>query len=284
MRLALYLAIALVAAATVPFRRSLDPVELRLTSAEDSSGYFLYSYEIYNPTTSSWSVAAVVLDVSASSGSPAPLPSTGDFRDLTDIAGYTVSPHAEVGAVIPAGWRGTLTSQATLRWYAPSGPRYTSDSIPPDSAMSGFGIRSSYYPGIADVTARPTFEACCAVPDTVEGEVTHPSPERFLVTSKAVLPRFMASEVDLALLVAQLDTVCDDPIWIDDRQLCVDLSAELITAETGVATGDRPAARDALERFAALIGPNTEPQGPIRMDAALLLRLNARRVMESVTP
>ncbi len=101
---------------------SLDDVEYELVELADSGSYFVYSYVLKNPASSTWGLSAVVMDISASSGTPASLPATGPFEDLVAAFGGA-TPHAEVGPISPAGWRAIMNTHSAL----------VATRLPPDS-------------------------------------------------------------------------------------------------------------------------------------------------------
>lgn len=263
-------------------RRTLEDVELQLVGVEDSSSYFLYEYQLVNPSASD-AVAGVAMNVPASSGHPASLPSTGRYDDLAD--GDTgLPPYAEVGPIVPSAWRADLGGDTKLQWYAPMGWNYTTDSVSTGDTLTGFGIRSSYLPGLRSVDFLPTMEACCTVPiDTLpDGTGVLPFPSDFEVSGWAVGPRYKPEEIVLGIVESQLTTVCDDPLWIDDASLCAELSGGLAAAARALSLPDVDGAREALRRFDALIQTNTAPAGRIALDAAYLLRLNTSQLVENL--
>jgi hypothetical protein len=82
----------------------------------------------------------------------------------------------------------------------------------------------------------------------------------------------MPEEVDLALLQSQLDTVCTDPLWLDDSQLCTEFGDLLDLAEDE--EGD-----DNFYGAAAVLGHLkdrvSEEQSSMEGNAFWLLSLNA---------
>jgi hypothetical protein len=200
----------------------LAGVGLELVEIADSGGYFVYSYELTNPPASTWGLSSVRLRIPASSGSPATLATTGDIVDNT-ASGGAVEPHAEVGPIAPDGWRAIITRRATVTWAVPGGIRRSFDSLAPGQTRDSLGLRSSYHPGITEVSAVPTVQSCCREPyDTTPNDERYYSPGSFRVFGAAVAPRYMPEEVDIDLLLNQLTAICDDPLWLDDSQLCTE--------------------------------------------------------------
>ena len=268
---------SLVLLATVP--RNLDEVELLLTEIADSSSYYVYRYTASNPASSSWGVQRLVLGVAASYGTPATLPATGDFLDVTTWSGATssLSAFAEVGPIAPNGWESILTRSAQLIWNAPSEGPVAVDSIPRDSELAGFGIRSSYLPGLSSISAEPTWQACCSVHDSVTLE----NPERsdFATSSEAVAPRYMPSEVDIDLLQSQVAAVCSDPLWVNDTLLCTALADSLQAGEDRLAINNY---RGAIAVLDSLSGVVQAEQGQIHDNAYWMLLLNLEQASENL--
>jgi hypothetical protein len=151
----------IVASTTAP--RDLAGVDLALVEIADSGGYFVYSYELANPSASTWGLSSVRLRIPASSGTPSTLATTGDIVDNT-ASGGAVDPHAEVGPIAPDGWRAIISRRATVTWALPSAPGMSFDSLSPGQTHDSLGLRSSYHPGITEVSAVPTAQSCCREP------------------------------------------------------------------------------------------------------------------------
>lgn len=281
--IAMGLAATVLVAARLP--ANLEDVELTLTEVADSGSYRVFrytvsNYTVSNPANSSWSIQRLVLDVSASSGAPMALPATGDFLNLTTWA-VSTSPFAEVGPISPGDWRSVLNRSAELIWVAPSEGPVAIDSIPPDSALAGFGIRSSYLPGISTISAEPTWQACCSVPDPLTFE--NPERSEFAVTSDAVAPRYMPSEVDMDLLESQADAVCTDPLWITDSSFCTFLGDTLDAAQTRLAVNNYWGAKALLDTvYQHLLDRQGEPE--LHDNAFWMLFLNTDEVYQNIVP
>ena len=276
-----------VVTATVGFvlaesRAQLAGVQFVATEVADSQSYFVYRYELSNPVASAWSVASVRLDISASSGNPVNLAATGDV-DVIEPFPTGGAPHAEVGPITPTGWEATLSPLAILRWTPPVYRSSSDDSIPPGTSKGGFGIRSTYLPGITAMEAIPTTESCCREPvDTTGGERIYARPIDRAVTGHAIVPRYFPSEVTLDLLQSERTAVCTDPLWIDDAPLCSELADSLNAADARLAGGDNAGARTALEGVLAILDAEREPMGPIESNAYWLLRMNTEHVRGSI--
>jgi hypothetical protein len=217
--------------------QELAGVELDASLIADSGSYLVYHYDLTNPSASTWGLAAIRLDIGASAGTPSNLAATGTFFDLTDGPGPVVAPHAEVGPITPSPWSATLTGSALLSWHPRTGALSSEDSIAAGETRGGFGIRSSYRPGISDVVATPTPESCCTVPDSTVDGIFYPPRSRFAVTGWTVAPRFMPTEVDIALLQTQVTAICTDPLWLDSSTLCAEIDAALDSAAAELAGG-----------------------------------------------
>lgn len=271
---------ALTTCLTVPKRLEAQVAGFQLvaTSVTDGDNYRVYFYELTNHITSAWAIGGLKLYIPASRGAPENLPVTGELRDFTRTGG-TVAPHAQVGSISPPGWRAILSRSATLRW-APHSTRWTSgDSIAPAEAKDGFGIRSSYLPGITEVEVLPTMESCCQEPsDTSGGEDIYPLPSSYRVSGFTIAPRYLPDEVDIELLRSQVVRICSDRLWIDDPGLCSEMRRAADDAAVRVAAGDQAGAIVQIDRLRTLAEENREPRGPVRHNAYWLLELNGEHV------
>lgn len=217
--------------------RSLGDVEYKLAEVADSGSYFVYSYLLKNPASSTWGLRAATMDISASSGLPASLPATGPFEDLVAAMGGA-TPHAEVGPISPTGWGAIMNTRSGLLWSAPTSVTTSSDSIAPGDSLAGFGVRSSYLPGLRRMQYQPTVESCCQAPIDSTTETFWALPQHYSVDGWSVGPRYMPSEVDLDLLQTQTDIVCEDPLWITNSALCTLLSDTLDVAQARLAVNN----------------------------------------------
>lgn len=260
----------------------LAGVDLVVTEVADSQSYFVYDYELSNSSSSLWSISSVRLDISATSGLPPNLAATGEV-DVIPPFPASGTPHAEVGPITPSGWRAILSPLARLTWTPPLTRSFSGDSVPPGTSKGGFGLRSSYLPGITSVEAIPTTESCCRTPvDTTGGERIYQSPTRLAVIGSTVVPRYQPSEVSLDLLQSQLFAVCTDPLWIDDSALCGALADSLDATEDRLAGGDVSGARDAIAAAGDIVYANREPFGAVESNAEWLLRLNLEQLLENL--
>ena len=252
----------------------LENVELTLTSLDDSASYLAYWYSASNGAGSTWSVQDLILNVEATSGTPATLPATGAFFNATTFSGATASPtpFAEVGPISPGGWEAILDHSAELTWAAPSEGMIALDSLPPDSTMTGFGIRSSYLPGLSTVYARPTWQACCSVYDTVTLE--NPEQSDFEVAAHAVVPRYKPEEITIGILQSQAAAVCSDPLWIDDGPTCSAVADSLERVEDFLDVYNYPGAKNLIANTQAILDAEREPSGAIEDNAYWLLDTN----------
>ena len=263
-------------------RQDLAGVDLQLVEIADSGSYFVYRYELTNPSASTWGLSSVDVRIPASSGTPPTLATTGEIFDLT-ASGGAVDPHAEVGPIAPAGWIVILSRDATVTWALPSGIRKSFDSLAPGQMHDSLGLRSSYLPGITEVRAEPTVQSCCAEPyDTTPNDELYYTPGSFRVFGAAVAPRYMPSEVDLDLVQSQRSAVCTNPLWLNDAPLCTELADSLDAADARLASGDNTGARTALQGVLTILDGEREPTGPIEDNAYWLLRLNTEHVLGSI--
>ena len=259
--------------ATVPAPQ-VAGVDLVATEIADSQSYFVYRYELTNAAASAWSISSVQIDIGASSGYPANLPATGDISVVAPFPSAG-EPHAEVGPITPAGWKAILSPQARLLWTPPLTRSFSGDSVPPGETKSGFGIRSTYLPGITTVEAIPTTESCCRAPsDTTGGERIYPYPPDLAVTGKAIVPRYMPSELDVDLVQSQLSAVCSDPLWIDDASLCAMLADSLQAVEDRLAINNYWGAEGTVWWVRSELWNEQVPEGPVTANAQWLLRPN----------
>ena len=261
----------------------LAGVQFVATEVADSQSYFVYRYELSNPAASVWSVASLGLDISANSGNPANLPATGDVHVIEPFP-TGGAPHAEVGPITPPGWLAIMSPRADLTWTPPTSRSFSGDSIPPGTSKDGFGIRSTYLPGITTIDVSPTTESCCREPtDTTGGERIYAAPWDHALTTHTIVPRYIPGEVTLDLLQSQRTAVCTNPLWINDAPLCAEIADSLNAAEARLASGNNTGARTALDGVLAILGAEREPAGPIEDNAYWLLRMNTEHVLGSIS-
>jgi hypothetical protein len=265
----------LAATATV---QDLAGVDLDLIEIADSGGYFVYSYELTNPSASTWGLVAVEVQIPASSGTPPTMAATGEIFDFTTSG--AVDPHAEVGPIAPGGWTVILNRDATVGWTLPSGARMSFDSLSPGQTRDSLGLRSSYHPGITEVNAVPTVQSCCREPyDTTPDDELYYTPGSFRVFGTAVAPRYMPDEVDIDLLQTQLTAICDDPLWLDDSQLCTEFDALLDEAADDYGDSNF---YGALAVLSHLFDRIDEEQAAFDPNGYWLLRKNVPQAYENV--
>jgi hypothetical protein len=267
----------LVAATTAA--QDLAGVDLDLIEIADSGGYFVYSYELTNPSASTWGLVAAEIQIPASSGTPPTLATTGEIVDYT-ASGGSVDPHAEVGPIAPGGWTIYLDRGARVLWALPTGIRRSLDSLAPGQTRDSLGLRSSYHPGITEVSAYPTMQSCCLVPyDSTPGEELYYEPGSFRVFGAAVAPRYTPEEVTLDLLQSQLTAICDDPLWLDDSQLCTEFGDLLDMAEDEEGDGNFHGAAAVLNHLLDRIGDEEAAFDP---NGYWLMSLNVAQAYENV--
>lgn len=271
------LGVLTVAQGTAPV--SLGEVSFVLTTVSDSASYFVYEYDLTNPSTSDWAVGSIEVSIAASSGTPDNLAATGDLFDITTGGGAPVEPHAEVGPIAPAGWTAILDRIAGLTWAPPNSRRTTVDSVPPGATKSGFGIRSSYLPGLVPATAEPTITSCCLTPADTTEEPYYPLASNFAVSTTAVVPKYMPPEVTISLLQSQLATVCTDPLWLDDSALCTEFGDLLDSAESDENDSNFYGAAAVLTH---LDGRVDDEQASMDSNAYWLLSLNVAQARDNV--
>ena len=258
---------------------SLDSPTFDLVSVQDSGTYFVYSYSMSNPATSTEAIGPFVLSISASSGTPSPLAATGNFYDYSNLthAPGNAAPRAEVGPMTPTGWTALLQRTATVRWYPTVAGLQHLDSIAPDSTITGFGLRSSYLPGISSVLAEPTWQACCSVMNPVTQQ--NPIPDTFAVSASAVAPKYMPSEVELDLLQSQLTAICGSLFWLDNSSLCTEFGDLLDEAEVDETNGSHYGAASVLGHLSSRV--STE-QAEFESSGYWLFSLNVEQARENL--
>lgn len=262
--------------------RDLAEVSVSLTAVADSGEYFVYRYEIRNSSASTSGIGYIEVDISADSGAPATLPATGALFDLTVSPGGALAAQAEVGPITPTGWEAALDGRAHLSWYPPGSAQVTEDSIAPGEAKAGFGIRSSYLPGLTSARVEPTVESCCLVPDTIDGELIYPLPGSLGISIVTVVPRYRAGEVDVALLQEQLGAICQSQRWIEDASVCSELADSLDAVENRLLIPNVDAAKDALIGLSRVLELHTGSDEAIPPPAGLLLRTNVMQLLENI--
>lgn len=268
--------------------QALEPVNVALTSLEDSGSYFVYRYVVRNPGGSAGGIAEVRLAVDAPEGtSGSVLPATGPFRNGPSLtSSIPVTPHVEVGPVSPTDWQASLGRDAELAWYGVNGLDIDFDSIAPGDSLTGVGVRSSYLPGIRDVRATPTLQACCSEPwgtEETNPDRAHPLPEDSAVLSLTVGPTYDRSTMQLDTLAALLDRVCTAPLWIDDSTLCTEMEDSLDAAAARLAIDDYEGAAVAITGVGDLADANrTIRGGDVEENAYWMLKINSDHVADTI--
>lgn len=269
------------------FLASLEPMNFQLIALDDSQDYFVYRYTAANPATSTQGVAVIRLDVSASSGpSVTSLPATGRFLDGSAVeSSLPVAPHAQVGPISPAEWQAVLDrSTPFLYWLGVNGRMFDYDSIAPGDSLPDLGIRSTFFPAVREVGAVPTWQSCCQEPwgtDEENPDRMHREPEYFMVPSYALAPGYRAEELTIGLLQDQLDTICTDPLWLNNSTLCSEFSDLLSDAQFSLILGD---AYGAAAKLAELRDRVDAEQGQMEPEAYWLLYYNVRQTYWNVAP
>ena len=262
--------------------QSLDDPEYTLTALSDSGSYFVYAYTLRNPASSTWGLYSATMDISASSGTPTSLPATGPFNDLPPkFPGAT--PYAQVGPISPTGWEAIMDTRSELVWFAPADLTTSSDSVAPGDSLTGFGLRSSYSPGLRQMKFEPTVESCCQepFPDTTDG-IFWPLPGSYAVTGWSVGPRYKPEEITIDVLQSQAAAVCSHPLWIDDNETCSALADSLDRVEDFLAVLNYPGAKHTIEKTRSLLGAEREPSGYIEDNAYWLLDANLTQLEENL--
>jgi hypothetical protein len=258
----------------------LEPPELELTLLSDSSDYFLYHYELTNPAASTDAIAMLSLDVSAGPGTPdSVLPSTGFFWNTGASATVPFDPHVPLGVSSPNDWEAFLVQGGRLWWSAPTPGIAQVDSVAPGASRSGYAVRSPYLPGIREVDAWPTWQSCCMEGDSLHPERGLPEQGEFAVTGIGVGPRYAPDEVDLDLLESQIDTVCDDPLWLTNSALCAELADSLDAAQARDASNDHWGVLSAVQGVLDIIVANPQE---MHSNAYYLLGANAGQVIANI--
>lgn len=157
------------------------------------------------------------------------------------------------------------------------------DSVAPNTTRSGFGIRSSYLPGITWTVAEPTRQSCCAVPDSIEGVAYYHSNSEYPAHGHSVAPRYLREEMVLDTLAALVDRVCTNPLWIDDSALCTEMGDSLDVAAARLAIVNYEGAAVATKGVGDLAEANrTASGGDVKENAYWLLKINSDYVAETI--
>jgi hypothetical protein len=263
----------------------LDRVQLVVRELSRVDAYFVYSYRIANGAASRAGVALFGIDLAAAPGTGHHLlPATGKARHWASGRG-TVAPrdHVPAGPITPDRWEASLNAEAQLRWYGVEGGSVVNDrivadndNVAPGAGLAGFGVRSTYLPGIRQFWAEPNWLACCSQPkaDSEEGE--HPNPSEFAVTGFVTAPTVPTSDLTINLLGTQLQRACELS-WISHEGICRSLRTKLERAAQSMREGKAKAARGQLRAFAEQLEAQRgdKPGKHVNDNAYWLLRTNA---------
>ncbi len=257
----------------------LRGVIVELQAVGDSGSYLRYDYVVWNPDNSFWAVAQLGMDLTAPRGSGRKaLPATGRFRHGLATGGRVpVIEHVPAGPISPPNWQAWLLNSGILAWFGTRGGLHARDSIASGARLSGFGIRTTYLPGIRSVWAEPTWQSCCARPRPPGPDVppdVHPVPDEFRVTGLTVGPTLHPDSVSIQLLQAFHARTCTDLRWITDAGLCASHGARLGRARQALTQADRIGARAELRRFLSELEAQ-HGAGPVNDNAYWLLKVNA---------
>ena len=266
--------------------RLLDDVAFETTTIDDSSGYLVYHYRLSNSRSSRAAVAWVHVDLSGARGTGlVVLPSTGEFHNTTGIAVGPVSDHVPVGVIAPHNWSAFLTSNGLVSWAARQGYGtdgtsalpFTSDSAAVGGSKDGFGLRSSYFPGIRHFSAEPTLGSCCARPKPGSGE--YPAPGEFRVRSVTVAPTIRSEDISVETVRSDLQQVCGPLGWIPDRSACGSFRSLIQDAAAAMQRPDTQRAKQALSSLLQELDNQHGPGKPVNDNAYWLLKVNATHLL-----
>lgn len=262
--------------------QQLTGVDMQLTAVEDSGSYLVYRYHIGVAAGSTNGIAQVIVDLADPGAGFAQLPSTGTFFYGPSTASVPTAEHAPIGTISPLHWEAYLSADATLAWYGSRGGAVNEDSIPPGSGLAGFGLRSTYLPGIRSVSAEPTWQSCCSEPDPASEVEAHPDAGEFAVVGATVAPTVAPAEVEeetgVVTLIADVDELCALE-WIDDEGVCNSLRVKLEQAQASI-IADRPAAIHQLQAF--LNELDAQRGAHVNENAYWLMRVLGEHVLSTI--
>jgi hypothetical protein len=259
----------------------LGGVIVDLRAVGDSGSYLRYDYIVRNPGSSSWAIAVVRMDLTAPRGTGTKtLPATGRFRHGAAMRGSApLIDHVPAGPISPESWQSWLLRDGFLDWYGlRNRGAQNLDSIAPGASLSGFGIRSTYLPGIRSVWAEPTWQSCCSRPRPPQPDVPpeeHPSPDEFRVKGLTVGPTLHPDSVSIQVLQAFHARTCTELRWITDAGVCASLGATLGRVRQAVTQADRTGTRTELRSFVSELEAQHGVGRPVNDNAYWLLRVNA---------
>jgi hypothetical protein len=266
----------------------LRGVVVDLQVLADSGSYLRYDYIVRASDNSSWAIALLRMDLTAPRGTGTrTLPATGRFKHGLATGGRVpVIDHVPAGPISPPNWQAWLSNgginKGILAWFGTRGGLHARDSIAPGASLSGFGIRSSYLPGIRSVWAEPTWQSCCSRPRArPDGnpEQEHPVPDEFRVSGLTVGPTLHPDSVSIYVLQAFQARTCADLRWITDAGLCASLGARLGRARQALTQADRTGARTELRSFLSELEARHGAGLPVNDNAYWLLKVNAEHML-----
>jgi len=265
-------------------RPILDAVRFEVTAVTDSAQYLLYEYRIVISTSSRGGVAGLSVDLSAPLGTGLiTLPFTGDLQ--RSDGGPHAPDHVPVGGIAPDRWKMMVVYyRAHLDWYAAdfgvvtngTGLPASADSAPPGGSKAGFGLRSSYLPGIRRFSAHPTYQSCCTQPND-RGE--YPNPSFFPATGFTVAPTVRPQDMGLSVVQSDLQRVCGSLRWITDGAVCGSLRSKLKQATQALQRSDSKDVKGSLRAFLAELDARHGPGMPVSDNAYWLLKVNGEYLL-----
>jgi hypothetical protein len=104
-------------------------------------------------------------------------------------------------------------------------------------------------------------------------------PSQLAVTGSTIAPRYLPEEVDIELLEGQLDTICADPLWLDDSQLCTEFGDLLDEAADDYSDSNFYGAAAVLNHLLDRIG---DEEAAFDANGYWLMSLNVQQAFENV--
>jgi hypothetical protein len=259
--------------------RYLDRVSLTVESLSQVDRHFVYTFRVANGAASRAGVSLFGFDASAPRGTGhEKLAARGEFRHWPSERTTRVPrDHVPAGPASPDNWKASLDVDGRLEWWGINGGVVDEDSIAPGQFLDGFGIRSTYLPGIRDFWAEPTWQSCCSQPKpgSVEGE--HPKPSEFRWTGRTIAPTVRPSQMTLTMLNGQLAETCAVG-WLSASN-CSAVRPLLERARQLAEERNRKGAVDQLGSFVAALDERRGDAASVHPNAYWLLRTNASHLM-----
>lgn len=257
---------------------------VEVESLADSTQYLVYRYRFANPSSNSGGATTIDLTVSSLSSSPSQLlVSTGQLLDYSEPLSPDVSatPFVPIGVITPVGWKSILSTSAEVSWYQ-GGGFLTEDSIAPGAAVSGFGLRSPFLPGIRDAFVEPTWRSCCSEPmEPLEEnpERIHADPSGMALRVMTIGPTHDPAEfadftAGIQIILLDAARACSDLSWINSVGACDDIQSNLSAAASAIASATWQDARDALTTVLNTLAAHEG--GVVNANALNLLGVNSR--------